>query len=194
MAEFYVVAHEDWEGLTSSFAYYTWNVLMVGIPYDTGNARSSFKLKNNSLKHISYFFDSSEAYYVEYLETGVGPVKKYKSFIEHGLVGLALQETISFIKTNKSGLLTSRPTVVLRESQYRNPFPYERKILKYSDKNIVNLNADERKKISQIMYRSIEDSNKSSFGGKRASIKRQYKKNSSESIDYYYIDEKDKLL
>lgn len=180
MATFYVEAHEDWNGLTSDFAYWGWNASIIGIPYDTGNLRRSYKLKNNSKRTIKYAFDTTEAQYVNFLEEGIGPVTKYKGFIENGLVQILLSELIFFITTNQTGLLTNKPTVVLRESQYESPFPYERRIMRSLDLHDRRLNADQRKALSQIRAKQFEgEVGFKNYSGKSPYSFRNYKSKSN---------------
>ena len=188
MAQFYVTAHEDWDGLTSDFGYWLWNVLMKDIPYDTGNLRSSFLLKSNTKKKIRYSFDKTKAYYVDYLEEGVGPVTKYKGFIKNTMVGNAISELLYFIKTNETGILTNKPTVVLKTSSHSNPFPYERRILKQEGMHLNYLSADERRELSKIMYRSSTNDIRKSFGGRTPTSIRRYKRSYSAEFNTYYID------
>lgn len=193
MATIYVNTSLDYNGLTSNLGFWLWNALLVEIPMDTGNLRASFKMRNNSQTMISYFFDDAEAYYVDYLEEGIGFVTKHKDFIKRDMVLVALQELVYFIKTGKTGLITTKPTVVLRHSQYASPIGYEKKILKYHNQNVKHLTGDDRKNLSRIMYRSVEDKNVVSFSGRRPRTLRQYKRIENSQFDYFYIDEKDYL-
>ena len=188
MAQFYVTAHEDWDGLTSDFAYWLWNASMTPIPYDTGNLRSSYNMKNNSQKRIRYGFDKTKAYYIDYLEEGVGPVTKYKGFIKNQMVGILVQELLAFISTNKVGSITTKPRVELRISQHKRPFPYERRILKEMGTRLNYLSADERRSLSKIMYRSKTGNISNSYAGRTPSIKRAYRRDYNAKINSYYID------
>lgn len=193
MATFYVTTDVPFEGLTSDLGYWLWNVLLVMIPYDTGNLRSSFKMRNNSTRRISFIFDDAEAYYVDYLEEGIGFVKKYKDFIKRDMFGTMLSEVIYFVKTGRTGLITSKPHVELRESQYGSPIGYENKILKYHGEHARNITATDRKHLSQIMYRSMEDKNISSMSGRRPDILKNYKTSQNLNLNYFYIGEKEAL-
>jgi uncharacterized phage-like protein YoqJ len=124
--------------------------MMVGIPYDTGNLRSSFKMPINTDKKLKYAFDDSIAYYVDYLEEGIGFVTKHKDFIKNNLMNIATQELIYFIKTGNTGLLTTKPSVVLRKSIYSSPIGYERKILNALNMHGKNITAHDRKSLSKI--------------------------------------------
>ena len=180
MAQLIVATAIPYEGLTSELGYWLWNVLMTGIPYDTGNLRSSFKLKSNGSRKISFIFDDSEAYYVDYLEEGIGFVTKHKDFIKKGLVGLTLQELIYFIKTGKTGLITSKPTVVMRESRYSSPIGYERKILKQMNSHINYINAKERGVLSKIKFKQEWGAYEQRLmGGRTPRILKEFKGNGS---------------
>lgn len=150
MATFYVTTDKDFNGFTSELGFWLWNAMMVGIPYDTGNLRSSFKMPMNTDKKMKYVFDDSIAYYVEYLEEGMGFVTKHKDFIKNNLMNIATQELIYFIKTGNTGLLTTKPSVVLRKSIYSSPIGYERKILNALNMHGKNITAHDRKSLSKI--------------------------------------------
>lgn len=193
MATIYVNTDKEFKGLTSEFAHWLWNVLMAMIPYDTGNLRSSFKLRNNSSSLIAFIFDDAEAYYVDYLEEGIGFVKKHKDFIKFQMFGALLSETIYFTKTGETGLITSKPNVTLRQSQYSSPIGYERKILRYHEQNVDNITATDRRNLSSIMYRSMEEKNTTSMSGRRANITKEYKASQNMNLNYFYIGDKEAL-
>lgn len=193
MATIYVYTDVPFKGLTSDLGFWLWNVLMVMIPYDTGNLRSSFKMKNNSTRKISFIFDDAEAYYVEYLEEGIGFVKKYKDFIKRDMYGTMISEVIYYIKTGKTGIITSKPNVKMRESHYSNPIGYENKILKYHGQHAKSITADDRKNLSRIMYRSMEDKNILSMSGKKPNMLRNYKRSQNLNLQYFHIGEKEDL-
>lgn len=165
MATFYVTTDKDFNGFTSELGFWLWNAMMVGISYDTGNLRSSFKMPMNTDKKMKYVFDDSIAYYVEYLEEGMGFVTKHKDFIKNNLMNIATQELIYFIKTGNTGLLTTKPTVVLRQSLYTSPIGYERKILNSLNMHGKNITAHDRKSLSKIWGSLDPDGNiRSSVG------------------------------
>jgi len=193
MATIYVTTDVEYKSLTSDLAHWLWNVLLVMIPYDTGNLRSSFKMKQNSARKISFIFDDAEAYYVEFLEEAIGFVTKHKDFIKRDMVGTALMELVYFIKTGKTGMITSKPTVVLKQSKYSSPIGYERKILKYHNQNAKHITGSDRKALSQIMYRSMKDKNTESMSGRKPRILKDYKNSQNLNLNYYYIGEKDAL-
>lgn len=139
-------------GFTKAFGYWSWNIAVMGTPLDTGNARSNVFLRTNQPRHISIIWDLFMANYVQFLEEGRGPVKKYKGFISVDILGAMMEQSIAWILTGKEPYYATReltPFVALGVSKHK-PFSMERVFLKQADMNMNNITAKARGEISKI--------------------------------------------
>lgn len=153
----YVVIEVDnpREELDSGIAHSIWNVLIENAPYDTGNLRSSIRLAKDSGKRLLYVYDENQARYLDFLERGVGPVKKYKGFISKTSLNWSTIELVSWLKGNKP-TNTNVPVVVLRgrvrgkktiNTGNGKPIGYEKKYIKNKG---TQLTAKERSMMSKL--------------------------------------------
>ncbi len=145
-------------GFSKALGYWFWNIGVMGTPMDTGNARRSVVLAKNTSRHIRILWDLFMANYVEFLEKGVGPVKKYKGFISNDINGAILEETVSWLLTGKEPMFTvhsPRPFVSLQPSKHQ-PFSMERVFLRQANMNANRITANARMQISKI--RSVQHS------------------------------------
>lgn len=141
-------------GFSSALGYWFWNIGVMGTPMDTGNARRSVVLAKNSPRHIRIAWDLFLANYVEYLEKGIGPVKKYKNFISVDINGAIMEETIAWILTGKEPVFSARggtPFVELVPSKHK-PFSMERVFLRQANMNTQSITAKARQQISMIRH------------------------------------------
>lgn len=139
-------------GFSRALGYWFWNISVLGTPMDTGNARSNVFLKKNTARHISVEWDLFMANYVEFLEKGVGPVKKYKGFISVDIYGAIMEQTMAWILTGKEPYYATRglkPFVALTVSKHK-PFSMERVFLRQADMNANKISARARMEISKI--------------------------------------------
>lgn len=187
--DFNITTDVEIKELSNGLGYWLWNIAVSLAPYDTGNLRSAITLNANSSTRKKYVYNALNAHYLHYLEMGEGPITKHTGFISERTVSSFLMEIIAYIKTGKEPLITSKPMVVLRESRHGAMFN-ERKILKRLKMNTDFLTGDDRKKLSQITFRSLMNSNQERIGGKLADISRTYKKSINKRIDMWFMDEK----
>lgn len=162
-AQFYVVVDEKTyedlitHGFTRNLGYWFWNMAVMIAPYDTGNLRSSIYLAQNKGKNIKISYDMNKANYAQFLEEGIGPVKKYKDFIKVDTVMAITEQLIGWLKTQQKLLfvpINPKPFVQLRESKHQ-PFSWERTLLRQADMNANSITAKSRGTISKI--RNLEN-------------------------------------
>ena len=103
-----------------------WNIAINNAPYRTGNLRNQIRLTSNSTKTKRIIYYDQDAYYLNYLEAGVGRNKKHKGFIENKTVLQVYSEVFNYLQTGHA-TFTGIPTIVMRSDVARN---YERQILK----------------------------------------------------------------
>lgn len=145
--------------LTPQLANSIWQYLVYAAPYDTGNLRTAIKRHTSNPKRITFIYDTAQAYYLDFLERGVGPVKKYKGFIEDKSVGWAVKEIIEWAKTGNTLFGGSVPSISLRGRTHikgkpipngGQPFGYEKQLL--NDKT-TPLTARERGQLSRLYFK-----------------------------------------
>lgn len=171
--DFYIELSEEQfdkvKNLDSSLGMWLWNMAVMLAPYDTGNLRRSITLVSNTSKQINVRYNTMQANYIKFLEEGLGPVKKYKGFIEDKTRIAMVESLIEYLKTGENPQYTNAPFVVLRGSS--SVFPKERPFLRMADMKANVINANVRRKISQIRelsYRKSIGEDFSQFRGKKA--------------------------
>lgn len=138
----------DLKDFPQSLAFQLWNIAVAGTPMDTGNARANTKLLVSNEKTIAIGWDTFNANYVDFLERGVGPVKKYKGFISVGVFGSFIQAITEWAYFGK--VMGSWSTPVVFTSVSKSPFVAERGILRKVGFSTRKINAIQRERISQI--------------------------------------------
>jgi len=160
--------YEQVKNLDSSLGMWFWNIAVMIAPYKTGNLRSAITLNSNTSKLINIRYNLTRANYIKFLELGVGPVKKYKGFIENQTRLAVLEQLIIYLETAKKPMFTSTPFVTLKSSQ--SVFPQEKAFLRQADMNVNSITAKARSKISMIRETQYRQTNKialSSFRGQK---------------------------
>jgi hypothetical protein len=126
MADFTIETNVDanqFEHLNNKLKDSLWHVAIINAPYRTGNLRANIK-RSISAKGVNYIYDDLEAYYVDFLERGIGRNKKHVGFIENTTVNGMLTEIVTTMisgSTTFSGI----PSIQMRTDVARN---YERKM------------------------------------------------------------------
>lgn len=176
--EFKLEVDREIDGLNDDLANSIWQLLIYSAPYDTGNLRSAIKKQTSNKHKIMFIYDLSQALYIEFLEQGLGFIKKYKGFIENKSVGEAIQETIYWATTDKT-TYGGVPTIVLRGRLTKKagrtfeggaPIGYEKKILVDTK---TPLTAKERNLLSQLNYKMFNGTPKiGQYKGKSANIEK----------------------
>lgn len=150
--DFYIeLSEEEFEkvkNLDSSLGMWLWNIGVMLAPYDTGNLRTAITLASNTSKKINVRYNTMRANYIKFLEEGLGPVKKYKGFIDINTRIAMVEAIIQYLKTGKSPMFTGAPTVVLRQSQ--SIFSQEKPFLRMANMKTSVINPKVRGKISRI--------------------------------------------
>lgn len=138
-------------GFSKDLGYWCWDISIMGTPMDTGNARRNVVLQKNAPRHIRIVWDLFGANYVEYLEEGRGPVKKYKGFISVDIASAIMEQTMAWILTgdDPSYTVRPRPFVALGTSRHE-PFSMERTFLRQANMNASKITAKSRMMISNI--------------------------------------------
>ena len=177
--DFHIETDQEITELSSGLGYWLWNLAVVLAPYDTGNLRRSIVMSANSANHKKYVYNSMNAFYLDYLERGVGNIKKYKGFIEERTVGRMVEEVIHYCVTGKTGLLTGKPMVTLQTSSNGAMF-HEKTILKKLgvDLDDVEITGDDRKYLSRMKYGTknrLKYERDNVKGSERAKIRRLYR-------------------
>jgi hypothetical protein len=140
--------------LTPELGLSAWNLAVQYAPYRTGNLRRNILLQNNGPKVKRIIYNDTEAFYLNYLENGIGPIKKHKGFIEDRTVGGIFSETIFFLNTGQV-TFPFAPSVTLRTDRARN---YERTILRNN-----NISMDKRLTANDRALLSREFSRQNGF-------------------------------
>lgn len=130
------------------FGYLMQNIAVILAPYDTGNLRSAITLTQNNSKRKQIRYNTMIANYIRFLELGIGPVKRHKGFIEVDTVSSIVEGVVNMILTGNYPFVSFMPTVELKDTQ--NIFSKERQILKSNEIKTDKINANIRRKISQI--------------------------------------------
>lgn len=136
--------------LDTKLGYLLWQIADMIAPYDTGNLRSAISLARNTSTQIRLQYNLLTANYIEFLERGVGPVKKYRGFIEKDTVSAIIEAVVAYLSSGGKNLtaLTLRPIVFKKLGI---PFGAEKKFLAQTDRfnrNVITF--EQRRKISQI--------------------------------------------
>lgn len=174
--------------LTPQLGLRLWNIAVMFAPYDTGNLRRAITMNTNSATRKKIVYNALNAQYLHYLEMGEGSVKKHTGFISQTTVNSFILSIISyFMNGGDDGVIFGKPVVTLRESRNGAMFS-EKKILKSLDLGLESLTGDDRRKLSQIRYRGLMDSNLTRSGGQSVKLKRQYKMSQNKKIDMWYMD------
>lgn len=140
------------KGFDSALGYWFWNIAILIAPIDTGNLRSAITLKANKERRIRISYNEFIANYVQFLEEGQGPVKKYQDFIKKDTTEVIAEQLVSWIITGKRPLYAKqgvKPIVQLSASKYK-PFSMEKTLLKQANMNANVINAITRMQISKI--------------------------------------------
>lgn len=148
------------DGLTPALANSIWQTIIYETPYATGNARSAIRLNSNNKKRINFIYDDSIARYIDFLERGVGPVKKYKGFISNNSVIASMREIIYWAQSNGKTTYSGIPIVVMRTRDDKGkeilPIGYERTKLKEAKRDLgISITASERAKLSSNYFAEI---------------------------------------
>ncbi len=178
--DFHVDTDLQIEVLNSALGYWLWNLAVVLAPYDTGNLRRSITMSANSDTHKKYVYNTMNAMYLDYLERGIGPIKKHMCFIEHKTVGRFVEEIIDYFKVGKN-ISLGKPTVTLQISKQGAMF-YEKKILHRMglDDMELDVTADDRKYMSRFEFGTkhrMKYEKNNVRGSERARVRRLYKMN-----------------
>jgi hypothetical protein len=140
------------KGFDQSLGYLFWNTAVMIAPIDTGNLRRSILLAKNNSRHIKISYDTFMANYIQFLEEGQGPVKKYKNFIKGDTAQAITEQLVAWIITGRRPLFSRqgvKPFVQLKESK-RQPFSAERALLRQANMNTNVISAKARMQISKI--------------------------------------------
>jgi len=135
------------KGFDQSLGYLFWNTAVMIAPIDTGNLRRSILLAKNNSRHIKISYDTFMANYIQFLEEGQGPVKKYKNTAQ-----AITEQLVAWIITGRRPLFSRqgvKPFVQLKESK-RQPFSAERALLRQANMNTNVISAKARMQISKI--------------------------------------------
>jgi hypothetical protein len=187
--DFNIKTDKEINSLDSQLGYWLWNIAVSLAPYDTGNLRRAITMNKNSQTRIRIVYNAFNAIYLHYLEMGDGPVKKHKGYISELTVPAFIQEIIKYLKTGNASSIISlgKPMATLRESETGTMF-YERKILKSLGREGTDITADDRRKLSQIRFRGLHDSNMQRAGGKAGNVRRLYRMRQNRLINEFYVD------
>jgi hypothetical protein len=140
------------QGFDQALGYWFWNTGVMIAPMDTGNLRSSILLAKNKPRHIKISYNTFMANYIQFLEEGQGPVKKYKNFIKGDTAQAITEQLVSWIITGNVPSMARyalKPFVVLKGSNHK-PFSAERALLKQANMNTNVISAKARMQISKI--------------------------------------------
>jgi len=132
--DFHIETDQEITELSSGLGYWLWNLAVVLAPYDTGNLRRSIVMSANSSNHKKYVYNTMNAFYLDYLERGVGNIKKYKGFIEERTVGRMVEEVI---QTSSNGAMFHEKTILKKLGV---------------DLDDVEITGDDRKYLSRMKY------------------------------------------
>lgn len=141
-------------GFPRQLAFQLWNSAIEVTPYDTGNARANVFLTRATEKQIVVTWNTFNANYVDFLEQGVGPVKKHKGFISQKAIEEFMIDLFLWIVTGTiEGGSVQPPTVFTRQS--KNVFSWEKNHLSnvgFSERKITQRR---RKMVSKIRENRI---------------------------------------
>jgi len=140
---------DNYKGLTEDLKNSLWTVAILDAPYRTGNLRSAIKRISSSKNKVVFAYSDQQAYYTDFLENGIGRVKRHQGFIEYQTVGDMVLEIINYA-VNGETTFKGIPIIDLRTDKARN---YERKMLKKQGISANSrINAVDRAFLSMIQY------------------------------------------
>jgi hypothetical protein len=160
------------QGFDTALGYWFWNIAVMIAPMDTGNLRRAITLKSNRARKIRISYSTFIANYIQFLEEGQGPVKKYKDFIKKDTAESIAEQLVAWIITGKRPLYARqgvKPMVKLSASKY-SPFSRERMFLKQANMNSNVLTAKTRMQISKIREIDYSGSKQSNTGQKVTTV------------------------
>ncbi len=160
------------QGFDMALGYWFWNIAVMIAPMDTGNLRRAITLKSNRARKIRISYSTFIANYIQFLEEGQGPVKKYKDFIKKDTAESIAEQLVAWIITGKRPLYARqgvKPMVKLSASKY-SPFSRERMFLKQANMNSNVLTAKTRMQISKIREIDYSGSKQSNTGQKVTTV------------------------
>jgi hypothetical protein len=144
----YILYEAEFKGLNNDIINSLWNVAVFNAPYKTGNLRSAIQ-KQLLKKGVRFNYNDSEAFYVDFLERGIGRNKKHVGFIEFGTVDAMLTELMFYINT---GMVSNSavPFVKYKKDKARN---YERQMMRKLNMDLSkNITAEQRAEFSRRRY------------------------------------------
>ena len=153
--------------LDQDLGFSIWNIAINNAPYRTGNLRNQIKLQSNSKETKRIVYYDQDAYYMNYLEEGVGRNKKHKGFIENKTTLQILSEVVNYLQTGHA-TYSGFPIIVMRSDVARN---YERKILRQQglDPNL-RLTANDRAILSKNYVKGLPEG----MSGQKNQFKRNF--------------------
>ncbi len=158
--------NHDGHKLGPELGYSIWNIAVACAPYRTGNLRSGIALQNNGPKIKRIMYNDYDAYYLNYLEEGIGRVKRHKGFIENKTVNMIYSETANYLTYGKASF-SGIPTVSLRSDKARN---YERIMLRNINYDLnKRITANDRAKLSGAYAKGLGQT-RSVLSGERVNI------------------------
>jgi len=180
--DFYIETDEAITTLNNGLGYRLWNMAVALAPYDTGNLRRSIVMSANTDTHKRYVYNVMNALYLDYLERGVGPIKKYQGFIENLTVGSMIEELIHYCISPEGYGSFSKPTIRLQVSSNGAMFHEKRIAHKMGLDDVeLDITADDRKYMSRIKYgtrKRLKYERDNVRGSERAKVRRLYKMSS----------------
>lgn len=150
------------------FGYLMINFAVIRAPLDTGNLRRSITLTKNNERRKQVRYNTMLANYLRFLENGDGPVKTHKGFISVDTTTSIVEGISNIILTGNYPFLSFSPNVELKDTG--NIFSKERQILRSNDIKTDRINANIRRRISQLReseYRNKIGMNKFGTSGKK---------------------------
>lgn len=150
------------------FGHLMINIGVMLAPMDTGNLRRSITLTKNNERRKQIRYNTMSANYLRFLENGDGPVKKHKGFISVDTTTSIVEGISNIILTGNYPFLSFSPNVELKDTG--NIFSKERQILRSNEIKTDRINANIRRRISQLReseYRNKIGMNKFGTSGKK---------------------------
>lgn len=150
-------------GFDSRLASSIWSIHVYGSPMDSGNLRRSIKQVGSSSVRMTFIYDGTQAYYLKYLQEGIGFVKKHKGFIDNNVVN-TVRELIYWSHYERT-TYTSIPSVQLNKAR---AMGYERKMLQNSGLSNRIISSGDRARLSKIYNRRAKENDNEQFTSKKA--------------------------